>query len=593
MAQQEDEMSTLRTLRILAVAALAGWLPGVCGATVDLGIFLQSQSPDGRTVEINGGIWSEDANILGWVYEWGDGSASTGWFPMMHRYGWPGDFTVTVTGYDDTGDTAVVELPVSVPEPNPADVVFVLAEPGCWSIKDTDSLELLLHAFDADWEPLPMSGRTIQVYYPGAADFVDVSVRDSTLMLTAKSLGARDYAWSSIYAYVDGAPLVEPMNLMTNKNPGDFTHRHIWYVASYLPDTFFVACDLDIDEYTHINDLAFDADLVSTYGKNPNQGDRALFQGISYAPPLYGASGNPLGLGDYAIPQGGRPFFDVIFHEMGHNFSGTNHLFNCLGSSGPFYQETVAEWYVQYGINEILANHSGELTSLAITMLEDIRDENRAYHLMEYNNYVDGGCQFDYYDISASHATVEMIYEYCDTHGWDRLALFLDFFEGGRLYDYSQILSNAGGADETNRVTFLLAALSYAFTDDVRADFAALNFPTNDALFDALMAMWGAGAPADELDPNQPAEPAAAVLYRNRPNPATGSTEIAYRLASDAPVELALYDVRGRMVAQVESVGRAGLNTTKMDVSGLSAGVYFLELRAGQAKDRNKMVIAR
>ncbi|MFZ1946422.1 MAG: PKD domain-containing protein, partial [bacterium] len=248
-------MRTLSALRILAGAALVACLPAACVATVNLGIFLQSQSPDGRTVEINGGIWSEDASILGWVYEWGDGSASTGWFPMIHRYGWPGDFTVTVTGYDDTGDTAVAQLVVTVPEPDPTDVVFVQIEPGAWSIKDTDSLELRLHAFDADWQPLEMAGRRVEVWYPGAGDFVDVAVRDTVLMVTAKSLGERDYAWSSIYVYVDGAPGMDAMNLMTNKHPGDFTHRHIWWVGSYLPDTFFVACSLDIDEYCHINDL--------------------------------------------------------------------------------------------------------------------------------------------------------------------------------------------------------------------------------------------------------------------------------------------------------------------------------------------------
>ena len=87
----------MRTL-LAVIAVLVVCLPVACLATVDLGIFLQSQSPDGRMVEINGGIWSTDANILGWTYNWGDGSANTGYFPMIHRYGWPGPFTVTVTG---------------------------------------------------------------------------------------------------------------------------------------------------------------------------------------------------------------------------------------------------------------------------------------------------------------------------------------------------------------------------------------------------------------------------------------------------------------------------------------------------------------
>lgn len=575
---------------ILATIGLAG----ACGATVNLGIFLQSQSPDGRMVEVNGGIWSDDANILGWTYDWNDGTANTGWFPMIHRYGWPGDFTVTVTGYDDTGDTAVAQLVVTVPEPDPTDVVFVQIEPGAWSIKDTDSLEVRLHAFDAYWQPLSMAGRAVEVWYPGAGDFVDVGVRrDTLLMVTAKPLGERDYAWSSIYVYVDGAPGMDAMNLMTNKHPGSFAHHHFWWVGSYLPDTFFVACSLSVEEYCHVNDLAFEADLVSTYGKNANQGDRSLFQGISYAPPVYGASGNPIGLGDYSIPVGGRPYFNVIFHEMGHNFSGVNHLFNCIGMPGPFYQETIGEWYVQYNIDEILANHSGELSAEAIAMLEGFRDEGRVYHLSEYYNYLNGGCQFDYMNISTSHALVEKIYEYCDGHGWDRITLFLDFFEHGRLYDYSQIMANHGGiGNDTNRVTFLLAALTYAFGTDVRADFVPLNFPIDDSLYSDLLVLWGGSVKPGE--PRQEAAGSAMVLYQNRPNPAAGTTEIRYWLANPTEISLGLYDVAGREVARIDSgVRLAGLNRCDLVASNLSSGVYFLRLAGGGLAEQRKMVITK
>jgi hypothetical protein len=587
----------MRTLLAVAVTlALIIALPAACLATVELYAWLQSQSPDGRMIEVNGYIGSSDATIIDWVYAWGDGTANTGWFPMVHRYGWPGEFTVTVTGYDDTGDTTIAQLPISVPESYPTDVVFILCEPGCWSIKDTDSLEVRLFAFDADWNRVSMEGRWVDVYYPGAADFVDVEVRDSTLMVTAESLGTRDYAWSSIFPYVDGQRSLSAVDLMTNKHPGDFIHRHIAYVGSYLPDTFFAACSLDIDEYTHINDLAFNADMATTYGRNPNQGDRSEFQGISYAPSAYGMSGNPIGIGDYTLPVNGRPHFDVIFHEMGHNFAGVNLLFISLGSATPFYGETIAEWYVQYGINDILANHSGEISGLAVSMLEGLRDENRAYHLSEYDNYISGGCEFDYYDISSSHAMVEMIYEYCDIYGWDKLTRCMDFFGQDKIYDYGQIIGNAGGiTDEVHRVTFLLAALSYAFSYDVRPDFALLNFPVDDDLFNALLGLWGAGVPGDGLDPNgSDGSGPVARLYQNRPNPATGGTEITYWLGREMEVDLGLYDVQGRAVATLDrGVRAAGLNRARLDCSSLSPGVYFCELTAGGLIERRKIVIAR
>jgi hypothetical protein len=285
-----------------------------------------------------------------------------------------------------------------------------------------------------------------------------------------------------------------------------------------------------------------------------------------------------------------------LFHEMGHNFSGVNMFFNCASGGGPFYGETVAEWYVQYDIDHILANHSGDLSGLAIGMLEEIRDDNRAYHLWEYDNYIRGGCQFDYYDISSSHALVEMIYEYCDIYGWDRIAAFLDFFEPGRYYDYSQILGNDGGiSDETDRVTILLAAITVAFRHDVREDFERLDFPVNDQLFDALMGLWGAGTPGGRPGAEDPAvQGKVIVLYQSRPNPAAGAAEVSYWLAREMEVDLALYDIQGRVVAALDRGSRpAGLSTVSLDGSGLSPGIYFCRLAAGGLVEQHKVVLAR
>lgn len=578
-------------MKTLSVIALMLFLPLVCYGEVNLEAWVQSQSPDGRLVEVNGAIWSTDACITGWVYDWGDGTSNTGWFPMLHRYGWSGEFIVRVTGYDDSGDIETVEFQVIVPEPNPTDVVFVLAEPGCASMKCGDSLEIKIFAFDRDWNRLSMQGRTLEFYYPGSQEFVEVEVQDTTLLVIAKHLEGRDFAWASIYACVDGAPIYDFINIITNKHPGDFTHHHVQYVASYLPDTFFTSCDLSIEEYTHINDLAFYSDYMIVREKNPNLGDRALFQGISYSPPLFGSSGNPIGLGDYSIPQNGRPYFDVIFHEMGHNFASANQLFNCLGIPGPFYHETVAEWFVQFDLNKIINDHSGELSPLAIEMLESIRDENRNYHLLEYQNYINGGCQFDYYDIMTSHALVQKIYEYCDVSGWDVIGNFIDLFDHSRLEELSAILASHGGiADESHRVTFFIAALSKAFGRDLRSDFYALNFPIDDPLFEDLFCYFNAGVrqdhPGQEID--------TICLYQNHPNPCFSSTVIRYRLTEGSTVSLNLYNIGGRLVKRIDQgYQSAGINSHTIDVSNLSPGIYLYEIIVGAKREARKLVVVR
>lgn len=576
-------------MKTLFVIGLVFSLPFVGYGEVNLDAWVQSQSPDGRLVEVNGAIWSTDASITGWVYEWGDGTSNTGWFPMLHRYGWSGEFTVRVTGYDDSGDIETVEFPVTVPEPNPTDVVFVLPEPGCASMKCGDSLEIKIFAFDSDWNRLSMEGRTLEFYYPGSDEFIEVEVRDTTLLVIAKHLEGRDFGWASIYAWVDGAPIYDFINVITNKNPGDFTHHHVQYVASYLPDTFFTSCDLSIEEYTHINDLAFYSDYMIVGEKNPNLGDRALFQGISYSPPLFGSSGNPIGLGDYSIPQNGRPYFDVIFHEMGHNFASVNQFFNCLGIPGPFYHETVAEWFVQFDLNKIITDYSGELSPLAIEMLESIRDENRDYHVLEYQNYINGGCQFDYYDITSSHVLVEKIYEYCDVSGWDVIGDFLDLFDHSRLEELSEILASHGGiADESHRVTFFIAALSKAFGRDLRSDFYELHFPIDDPLFEDLLCCFNAGVPQDDAVQ----EVDSVCLFQNQPNPCSSSTTIRYKLTSGGNVLLNLYDVKGRLVKQInQGFRQAGVSSHIVDVSNLSPGLYFCELAVGSQRDAKKIIV--
>lgn len=151
---------------------------------------------------------------------------------------------------------------------------------------------------------------------------------------------------------------------------------------------------------------------------------------------------------------------------------------------------------------------------------------------------------------------------------------------------------NGGIGNDTNRVTFLLAALTYAFGNDVRADFVPLNFPVNDALFNQLMGLWGGGA-----KPTNPGGPdganAAMVLYQTTPNPAAGASEITYWLASETEISLALYDVAGREVGLIDhGVRPAGLNRSELKASDLSPGIYVLRLSAlGQHRVRKVALI--
>ena len=98
-----------------------------------------------------------------------------------------------------------------------------------------------------------------------------------------------------------------------------------------------------------------------------------------------------------------------------------------LGSgaaSGPLYQETVAEWHVQFGIEQLLTNSADQLSAPLQAALRKMRDDNRSYHEFELHNYIDGGMVFDFNSIAPSHVLVQKIYELSDEHGlqilrWD------------------------------------------------------------------------------------------------------------------------------------------------------------------------------
>ena len=79
--------------------------------------------------------------------------------------------------------------------------------------------------------------------------------------------------------------------------------------------------------------------------------------------------------------------------------------------------------------------------------------------------------------------------------------------------------------------------------------------------------------------------PATFSLKQNYPNPFNPQTTIAFTLASDEPVTLAVFDALGRRVAVLldgEELNR-GSHTVTFRARGLASGIYFYRLKAGNA----------
>jgi len=96
--------------------------------------------------------------------------------------------------------------------------------------------------------------------------------------------------------------------------------------------------------------------------------------------------------------------------------------------------------------------------------------------------------------------------------------------------------------------------------------------------------------------------PDRTVLLQNYPNPFNPETWLAYQLASDASVEITIYDTTGALVRRLDlghqvagfyrDRSRAaywnGRNETGERVS---SGLYFYQLRAGDYAETRRMAI--
>ena len=84
------------------------------------------------------------------------------------------------------------------------------------------------------------------------------------------------------------------------------------------------------------------------------------------------------------------------------------------------------------------------------------------------------------------------------------------------------------------------------------------------------------------------------ALHQNYPNPFNPSTVIRFDLPRDVEVRLCVYDVLGRLVGVlVDGRVRAGRHSVEFRGDGLSSGVYFYRLEAGDFVSVKKMVLVK
>ena len=81
-------------------------------------------------------------------------------------------------------------------------------------------------------------------------------------------------------------------------------------------------------------------------------------------------------------------------------------------------------------------------------------------------------------------------------------------------------------------------------------------------------------------------------LGQNIPNPVSSVTTITYELPRQMPVRIYLYNTLGERIRTIiNTVGERGLNYVTWNPQGLSNGIYFYEIRAGDFRAVKKLLL--
>jgi hypothetical protein len=171
----------------------------------------------------------------------------------------------------------------------------------------------------------------------------------------------------------------------------------------------------------------------------------------------------------------------------------------------------------------------------------------------------------------------------------------------------TQLLASVDGLELTHTVPkgFVADTVRWQFRYTAPAD------TTLDTLFSAANSVNGNGIPTGDAwnfganfvidvtnDPPlavAPGElPRSSALLQNYPNPFNPSTTIRYDVGSEGVVELAVYDVRGSIVAvPVRERKSPGSYTVRWDATGLASGIYVGRLSGPGFTLTRKMLLIR
>ena len=204
----------------------------------------------------------------------------------------------------------------------------------------------------------------------------------------------------------------------------------------------------------------------------------------------------------------------ILFNEVGKNTTlntptSLTYGGNTDGNASEIYSETMGDVFSYSSGCQLVSKPSTYGLDPAVAV--DIRNNmlsGAALLQQSYNNYVTGGAPFSSWnphngEPDPTLGTISTLawkfieHSEMQGHGYQvptqRMMKFLQMFNASMLSSYAPTSNTEAAA--TFRSTLMVAALSYAFSQDLRSEFTSLNFPIDNETFEQLYEMaTGGGA---------------------------------------------------------------------------------------------------
>lgn len=363
------------------------------------------------------------------------------------------------------------------------------------------SASVALHVYDALGDPIDLAGHSVNLFVQDA----DVATLTDGTVTALETGRGRLTGLCCIFdgMWVPACCAVRVMNTQVDLLPevearGD--NVSFWY-APIDADPPPISCSFEemVSRYSVPQTLGtIWSKQRELTGSNPWRGHRqqmtALCNDDIFAP--CGWSGQPIVLGYDPIHAVscvqlgyGPPHWGVMSHEMGHNFVGDNRSINralCDGmATGISYSEGLATlcnmWSRQSIVDE--PGHYGVPSNVIESFLDPAVYDSLPFHRMIFGDslaaYESGGAVYP--DAFDANVLDGMFIQLADDFGWSIYPKFFAVFRPG------DATLGFTPADESERATLFVAAISAAARADLRGRFTDWGFPIQDELFHQLL----------------------------------------------------------------------------------------------------------